>query len=206
MGRFQAALAEDKPVTTLHSGSTLQRIAEELREANRFLEAVVENIPDMVFVKRASDHAFFRLNRAGEELLGWNREELFGKNDYQIFPPDQADFFRAKDLEIYANGQLLEIREEPISTRARGVRWVHTKKVPVYDDDGRPLYIVGISEDITERKLAEERAVSLERELAAVVLKANDAIVTWTPGDGRIVSYNPAAATLYGMSPSWPKG
>ena len=50
------------------------------------------------------------------------------------------------------------------------MRWLHTKKVPVYDGD-RPLYLVGISEDITERKLAEERASALERELAAVVCR-----------------------------------
>ncbi|HVY41170.1 MAG TPA: sigma 54-interacting transcriptional regulator [Polyangia bacterium] len=174
------------------------RIAEELREANRFLEAVVENIPDMIFVKRASDHTFFRFNRAAEELLGWDRQQLFGKSDYDVFPREEADFFRAKDLEIYAKGELLEIPEEPISTREKGVRWLRTKKVPVYDGD-RPLYLVGISEDITERKLAAERARALERELAAVVVKANDAIVTWTP-DGHIVSCNPAAEQLYGIS------
>ncbi len=185
-------------VALVRRGPDPLRIAEELREANRFLEAVVENIPDMIFVKRASDHTFFRFNRAAEELLGWRHEQLVGKSDYDVFPPQQADFFRAKDLEIYASGELLEIPEEPISTRENGVRWLRTKKVPVYDGD-RPLYLVGISEDITDRKLAAERARALERELAAVVVKANDAIVTWTP-DGHVVSCNPAAEHLYGVS------
>ncbi len=173
-------------------------IAEELREANRFLEAVVENIPDMIFVKRASDHTFFRFNRAMEELIGWSIKELYGKNDYDIFPKEEADSFRRTDCKVYESGELLEIPEEPISSRDRGVRWVHTKKVPVYDGD-RPLYVVGIAEDITERKLAKEQAHALESELAAVVLRANDAIVTWTPSDGKIVSCNPAAEQLYGF-------
>ncbi|MEO5768155.1 MAG: sigma 54-interacting transcriptional regulator, partial [Polyangia bacterium] len=192
-----AAVSPDLWLVLVRRGGDPARVSEELREANRFLEAVVENIPDMIFVKRASDHTFFRFNRAAEELLGWKRTDMAGKSDYDFFPKQEADFFRAKDLEIYARGELLEI-EEPISSRHKGTRWLHTKKVPVYDG-GRPLYIVGISEDITERKLAEERARVLERELAAVVLKANDAIVTWTPGDGKIVSWNPAAAQLYGL-------
>lgn len=201
--RFQvhlriAAASADTWLVVLRPGGDPVAIAEELREANRFLEAVVENIPDMIFVKRASDHTFFRFNRAGEELLGRSREELFGKNDYDIFPKEEADSFRYTDCKIYETGELLEIPEEPISSRDRGVRWVHTKKVPVYDGD-RPLYVVGIAEDITERKLAEQRAHALERELAAVVLRANDAIVTWTPCDGRIVSCNPAAEQLYGF-------
>lgn len=198
-----APASPDVWLVVLRRGPDPVRIAEELREANRFLEAVVENIPDMIFVKRASDHTFFRFNRAGEELLGWSREQLFGKTDYDMFPKDQADWFRAKDLEMYATGELMELQEEPVTSRTKGVRWLHTKKVPVYDGD-RPLYIVGISEDITDRKLAEEHARALERELAAVVVKANDAIVTWTPSDGRIVSYNPAAAQLYGINAGLP--
>jgi PAS domain S-box-containing protein len=195
--RIAAASAETWLVVLRRGGDPLA-IAEELREANRFLEAVVENIPDMIFVKRASDHTFFRFNRAGEELLGRSRQELFGRNDYDVFPKEQADSFRRTDCQIYRTGELLDIPEEPISSRDRGVRWVHTKKVPVYDGE-RPLYVVGISEDITDRKLAEERTHALERELAAVVLRANDAIVTWTPSDGRIVSCNPAAEQLYGF-------
>ena len=200
-----AAASPDTWLVVLRRGGDPVAIAEELREANRFLEVVLDNIPDMVFVKRASDHSFFRFNRAGEQLLGRTQEELFGKNDYDIFPKEEADSFRYTDCKIYETGELLEIPEEPISSRDRGVRWVHTKKVPVYDGD-RPLYVVGISEDITERKLAEERTRALERELAEVVLRANDAIVTWTPCDGKIVSCNPAAEQLYGVDASRAEG
>lgn len=195
------SFAELSPTLTLfvlRPGPDPTRIAEQLRDANRFLEAVVENIPDMIFVKRASDHSFIRFNRAGEELLGWSRYELLGKTDHDFYPKDQADFFHGKDRETLERGELVDIPEEPITTRNDGLRWLHTKKVPVYEGD-KPLYLLGISEDITERKLAAERARALERELAAVVLGANDAIVTWTPNDGRIVSWNPAAEQLYGL-------
>jgi PAS domain S-box-containing protein len=176
----------------------LTRLHAEIVEANRFLDAVVENIPDMIFVKRASDHQFIRFNRAGEELLGWSRTELLGKTDHDFYPKEEADFFHAKDDETFVKGVLVDIPEEPITTKAHGARWLHTRKVPVYDEEKKPLYLLGISEDITERKAAEERAHALERELAAVVTHAHDAVVTWTP-EGRITSLNPAAEALYGL-------
>jgi PAS domain S-box-containing protein len=191
------AVSDDTVVIALRPGPDPERLSRELREANRFLEAVVENIPDMIFVKRASDHSFIRFNRAGEQLLGWKREELLGHTDHDFYPKEQADFFHAKDREAFARGELV-IAEEPIETRHSGMRWLRTKKVPVYDG-ADPLYLIGISEDITERKRAAERTQALERELASVVVQANDAIVTWTPDDGVIASWNPAAEALYGV-------
>jgi two-component system, NtrC family, response regulator AtoC len=171
----------------------------ELVSTNRFLDAVVENIPDMIFVKEAEQLLFQRFNRAGEALLGWTRAELIGKTDHDFYPKEEADFFHLKDRETLAKGELVDIPEEPITTKHAGLRWLHTKKVPIYDDNGRPLYLLGISEDITLRKEAEERAHALERELAAVAENAPFAVVTWSLG-GRIETFNPAAEALYGMA------
>ena len=70
-----------------------------------------------------------------------------------------------------------------ISTRSHGLRWLHTKKVPVLDDDGEALYLLGISEDITARKEADERARALEKELASVIeaVPVNSAMWTELP-------------------------
>ncbi|MCA1662832.1 MAG: sigma 54-interacting transcriptional regulator [Myxococcales bacterium] len=176
-------------------------VEEELERVNQFLEAVVENIPDMIFVKRAEDHMFIRFNRAGEQLLGWTRDELLGKTDHDFYPKAEADFFHAKDKETLRSGQLVDIAEEPITTKAKGKRWLHTKKIPVSDERGKPLYLLGISEDITARKEAEERLHAVERELASVVRDAREAIVAWSP-EGTIVSFNPAAESLYGVAAS----
>src|SRR5579862_9778124 len=85
--------------------------------ALRFLDSIVENIPDMIFVKDAEQLRFVRFNRAGEKLLGLDRAALIGKNDYDFFPKAEADFFTAKDREVLASGRLLEIAEEPIETK-----------------------------------------------------------------------------------------
>ncbi len=134
----------------------------------QFLETVLDHIPDMVFVKEARDLRFVRFNRAGERLLGLSRDELMGRNDNDFFPPDEAEFFIRKDREVLATGGVLEIPEEPIHTRD-GVRTLHTKKIGVHDESGRPLYLLGISEDITDRKKAE-----LELERRALLLEQSN--------------------------------
>ena len=115
-----------------------------------FLDSIIENMPAMVFVKDAKDLRFERFNRAGEELLGLSRDAMLGKTDYDFFPKDQADFFVQKDREVLERGTLDDIPEEPIQT-PRGTRWLHTRKIPIADADGRAAHLLGISIDITER-------------------------------------------------------
>ena len=130
---------------------------ERMRRSEGFLDSVLENIPDMVFVKEAEELRFVRLNRAGEKLLGYPREEMIGKNDHDIFPQEDADSFARKDREVLASHEVLDIPEEPIETQENGSRTLHTRKIAVRDEHGEPTYLVGISEDITERRLVEQR-------------------------------------------------
>jgi PAS domain S-box-containing protein len=133
-----------------------KKTEEQFRQSSNFLNTVLENIPNMIFVKDAKDLRFVRFNRAGEELLGHSREDLIGKNDYDFFPKEQADFFTAKDRDVLEKGKLLDIPEEPVNTLTKGERWLHTKKLPVMGEDGKPAFLMGISEDITEHKKAED--------------------------------------------------
>ena len=141
-----------------------KRVEKELRDANAFLDAIIENIPIMLFIKESASLRFVRFNRAGEDLLGWSRQSLVGKNDFDFWPREQAEFFVQKDRETMKLGKVVEIDEEPIQTRHQGVRILHTKKVPILDPSGNPLYLLGISEDITER-----RRIEKERRLLAEV-------------------------------------
>jgi PAS domain S-box-containing protein len=127
---------------------------EELSRANNFLNVILENIPNMIFVKDAKELRFMQFNKAGEQLLGFSKDELLGKNDYDFFSREQADFFIQKDREVLKKGVLLDIAEEPINTK-RGERWLHTKKIPL-GDKNNPDYLLGISEDITEKKRLED--------------------------------------------------
>jgi PAS domain S-box-containing protein len=136
----------------------------ELSAANKFLDSMIENIPNMIFVKEARDLRFIRLNRAGEDLLGFPSDELIGKNDYDFFPADQAERFISADRKTLRNRNLVDIPEETIQTNKKGARILHTKKIPILDTAGEPAFLLGISEDITEAKKTQEALLQAQEE------------------------------------------
>lgn len=148
------------------------RAEKELRQSNTFLDSIIENIPNMLFIKDAEELRFVRFNRAGEELLGYKREEFLGKNDFSFFPKNEAAFFIEKDREALRSQTLLEIQEETIHTKKKGPRILHTKKIPILDPQGKSIYLLGISEDITEKIQAESQL----RELSLAMENALDGI------------------------------
>ena len=129
----------------------------------RLMASILENLPGMVFVKEARELRFVYFNRAGEELLGLERGALLGKGDHDLFPPDQAAQFTQTDRRVLASRRPLDVAAEPIDTRL-GRRWLHTRKIALYSDDGTPLYLIGFSEDITDRINA-ERTLEAQRVL-----------------------------------------
>jgi PAS domain S-box-containing protein len=141
-----------------------------------FLETILENMPGMVFIKRAKDLRFILFNKAGEELLGFDRKDLIGKNDYDFFPLEQADFFTSKDRDVFKGKQIVDIPEEPITTKHKGLRWLHTKKIPLYSQDGSPEYLLGISFDITERKIATDQVRQFNEILEQKVMERTNEI------------------------------
>ncbi len=144
----------------------IKKAQEALSSSQSFLNSIVENIPNMLFIKDAKELKFIRLNKAGEELLGFTREDLYNKNDYDFFTKEEADFFTSKDRSVLNGGKLLEIPEEFVHTKNKGVRILETKKIPMLDEKGNPQYLLGISNDITERKNMEAELKDKSAELA----------------------------------------
>src|SRR6185312_12572088 len=158
-------LAANLVASKKRTRKALQDVGETM-EVQKFLDSVIEHIPNMIFLKDASDLKFVRLNHAGEVLLGYHRNQLIGKSDYDFFPQDQADFFTSKDREVLKGRDVIDIADEPIQT-PQGIRYLHTKKIPIFDAEGNPQYLLGISEDITEKKMAEQQKISLLKEQTA---------------------------------------
>ncbi len=157
----------DKATTQLKEAHTqLENRTVALAHSEKFLDDIIENIPLMVFVKDAQELRYERLNRAGEDLMGYRRVEMIGQSDYDFFPEEQADFFREKDRQALSERRMIDIPEETITDIRGEERILHTKKMPILGPDGEPAYLLGISEDITERKRHEEELRSSVFELA----------------------------------------
>ena len=139
-----------------------------VRESEKFLDSIIENIPIMLFVKDAKELRFVRFNKAGEELLGYSKQEMYGKNDFDFFPKDEAEKFYQNDRQALKYNRFIDIPEEKINTKGKGERILHTKKIPILDDQGKPKYLLGISEDITKQKRSEQLLNALNQ--AAVLM------------------------------------
>jgi PAS domain S-box-containing protein len=138
----------------------------EIRKAKGFLDSLLDNIPLMVFVKDAQDLRYLNFNQFGLNLLGISREEVLGKNDHELFPRGQAEFFQSLDLEVLKSLTIRDIPVEEIQTKD-GKRLLHTRKIPVVGENGKPLYLLGVSEDITEKIIREKKyALELQEEAA----------------------------------------
>ena len=153
-----------------------REISERAETAERFLNSVIDNIPDMIFIKDAAELRFIRINHTGEQLLGLTSRELVGKNDYDFFTGSQAEFFTRKDNEVLESGIEVNIPEEQIDTVNLGKRWLHTRKVPILDDRGKAIYLLGISEDITEARQAESERKKTEVRFQTLFNSAADCI------------------------------
>ncbi len=191
-------------VVIAHQDITEQKQAEwQLRDAEQFTTSILENLPNMVFVKDAKNLRFVRLNQAGERLLGYSREQLIGKNDYDCFPEEEANFFTSKDRSVLIKGELIDIPEERIHTKDGKVRVLHTKKVPLFDEDGIPRFLLGISEDITKQKLVENALQTSESTLQSFFDSAPMmmGIVELVDRDIRHLSDNKAATEFFDLMP-----
>ena len=110
----------------------------------------------MLFIKESASLRFVRFNRAGEDLARMVETVARRQERLRFLAARTGRVLRRERSRDVADGKVVDIDEEPIQTRHQGVRILHTKKVPILDPSGKPRYLLGISEDITERKRVEE--------------------------------------------------
>lgn len=138
--------------------------------------SILDAVAHPIFVKDRS-FRFVLLNQAFIDLVGYPREELLGKTDYDFFREAEARFFREKDLELLRTSSTVRIEEEPITDAAGRVHILATTKVPLRDSDGDVTHIVGIIHDITKLKEAEDRLRVANEELESRVRERTAALL-----------------------------
>lgn len=133
-------------------------LAEEAVQRERdLLQTLMDNIPDLVFVKD-SECRFVTANAALLKLLkASSLQEVIGKTDYDLLPEELAEDYLADDRQVMESGQPLLNHEELSTDKAGRPSWLLTTKVPIKGPDGQTSGLVGIARNITKRKQAEQQ-------------------------------------------------
>jgi PAS domain S-box-containing protein len=146
---------------------TKRKLAEEsLAEERNLLRTMIDNMPDNIYVKDA-ERRFVVGNIAVARFMGADTpDDLLGKTDFDFYPKDLAAKYDADGQKVIESGKPLVNREEPAIDAEGNRRWSSTTKVPLRDSHGNTVGLVGISRDITARKLAEEDREKLMQTLS----------------------------------------
>ena len=150
------------------------RQTKEYQDQKKFLDTLLENMPMGVFAKDAKNgYKWLMMNKKAEELFCAKREDIIGLEDSAYSPPSEATFFRAVDEKVMADGRLVVIDMEQITT-PKGTFKARTLKMPIYDENGDPDILLGIFEDVTERmKRKEELQLAKEQAEKANLAKSD---------------------------------
>ncbi len=152
---------QPKYLITVIEDVTERHNLEKERDRNReFLDRIIEHVPSIIFVKNASDRRYVLVNRAAETFWGRSREDILGKTSFEVFAKPEAERLAARDDELLAANE--PVFEERQMVAATGVtRSIFSRRLAIMGDDGKAQYLLGVAEDVTERKNAEQRIAHL---------------------------------------------
>jgi PAS domain S-box-containing protein len=145
------------------------------------LRTLIDALPDVVFTKDKVGR-FVNCNPATVALARMTREEeVAGKTVFDLFPAEIAGPYHADDVEVMAGRELLNREERSVDSKGNTI-WYLTTKLPLHDSTGEISGLIGISRDITERKVAQE-ALRTSRDLLEKA-QAMAHVGSWTSGVG----------------------
>jgi rsbT co-antagonist protein RsbR len=142
------------------------KFGEKLVPKSRFLEALLKNIPDLIYFKD-KESRFVEVSRSKADQVGLSKEELIGKSDFDFYGSDEAKVRFEEEKKIMKTGDPVVNKEEKHTTPDGKEGWTSTTKFPFYDEKGEIIGTFGISSDITRRKVLElekERKIEAQRE------------------------------------------
>jgi PAS domain S-box-containing protein len=137
-----------------------------LRQSETLLRGIIDNTPALIYVKRP-DGRFLLVNHQFETLFDVTCEQIREKTDYDFFPSEIADAFRANDRQVLATGAALQFEE--YAPHSNGRHAYVSVKFPLFDVSGQPYAVCGISTDITERLSMEQALRESEQRYRTLV-------------------------------------
>ncbi|MFE0512748.1 SpoIIE family protein phosphatase [Streptomyces sp. NPDC058964] len=164
---------------------------------NELLQAFMDHTPAVVFIKDM-DGRFLAVNTTFEKSLGLPREQVLGRRDRDVMPPDLARRARTADHAMLVQGN--PVQREEILPLPGGPRDTLTTLFPLSTASGSPYAICGVVTDITERVAAQREVRRADQRFHALLESAPDATLI-TDGHGTVVMANAQVQRLFGQAP-----
>ena len=157
----------------------LQRLVDEktevIKESENLYKTLVKHLPQKIFIKD-KESTYIACNDNYAVDFGIAPVDMIGKNDFDFYPPDLANAYRADDQEVIKQGKAKDIEEKYLQNGEE--RWIHTIKVPYTDTKNKIIGVLGVFEDITEREHAEkalrESEATIRNKLKAILEPEGD--------------------------------
>jgi len=174
------------------------RTAELARERN-LLRTLIDNVPDFIYAKDR-DSKFVLVNAAIAKSMGASDpSELLGKSDFDFHPPELAQEFRADEVALMTQGKPLLDKVETIYTPSGERLWISSIKVPLRNEQGEIIGLVGIGRDITAARAQALKLRESEAQYRRIVENAHEGIIV-TNAEHKIVFHNARATEILGYS------
>lgn len=140
----------------------LKLAKENLKNSRLYIRNIIDKIEDPIFVKD-ENYKWVLINDTYCKILGQTREQLLGKNEYDILPSKRADDFQLQDHMVFSSNETKTFEET--LTLNNKTRTISTKKSPFTDPISGKKLLVGISRDVTEERVAAEERDKMQKQI-----------------------------------------
>ncbi|WP_224248612.1 response regulator [Hyalangium gracile] len=172
LGRLGLVLAREQRMRS--SQNRHESSEEELKQTNWLLNTIIDSLPFILFVKDARELRLKVANKTFADSFKVTKDWLIGKLDHDYFPQDQADAFVKDDREVIATKRIKVFDE--VARVVDQDRRFGTRKVPLMDEKGEVRFVMGVTEDITERRQSEDVLRASKAELEAANKKLAESL------------------------------
>lgn len=167
------------------------RIERELDRHREFLSTLIDVNPNFIFAKDR-DGRFTLVNKAVADTFGIPKSEIIGKTDADFnLNKEEVAFFKKIDDEVIATRRERLVPEETITDSKGRLHYLQTVKLPLFDESGEPVGILGVATNITARKKAEDALRRAHDELEVRVQERTQSLAETQGFLQQILDYSP---------------
>ncbi|MEL6247596.1 MAG: PAS domain S-box protein [Cyanobacteria bacterium J06627_15] len=167
-----------------------RQLEEGLRQSQQFLHTIVENLPLNIWSKNVQDDFRYELiNQESEWILGFPRERGLGKNDHELLSQELADYYRQEDWLVIEQGHPTIVSKALTRADTGELAYIRSIKVPLFDSQGNPKYLLGIGEDVTESTHREEALRKSEERFRTLIENVPGAVYRCHADDWRTMTF-----------------